>query len=114
MARGRGSKDRTARSYLYPIAGGTPAPLPGVEPGERVLRWTADGTGIFVSNLRGVPQRIVRVDVATGRRTPVQGVDAGTGLRCAADGDLDDARRPQVLFSYSRLLSSLYVVTGLK
>jgi len=102
------------RSYLYPIAGGTPAPLPGVEPGERVIRWTADSTGIFVSNLRGVPQRIARVDVATGGRTPVKELSPSqtSGIRRTEISMTPDGR--SVLFSYSRLLSSLYVVTGLK
>ena len=83
------------RSYLYPLAGGTPAPLPGVEPGERVIRWTADSTGIFVSNLRGVPQRIARVDVRHGTPHTRQGTVAVAGLRYPSHGDFDDARRAQ-------------------
>jgi hypothetical protein len=102
------------RPYVFKTSGGAPELLRGVADGERVLRWTADGKSIFVSNLIGVPQRIVRVDVATGRRTPlkelmpsqVAGVRR-TELFITPDGHT-------VLFSYSRLLSSLYVVDGLK
>jgi eukaryotic-like serine/threonine-protein kinase len=102
------------RSSLYPIAGGKPAPLPGVEPGERVIRWTGDGGAIFVSNFRGMPQRIVRVDIATGRRTPVKELMPAqiSGVRRTEISMTPDGR--SVLFSYSRLLASLYVVTGLK
>jgi hypothetical protein len=102
------------QSYLYPLAGGAPTELPGVQPGERVIRWTEDGMGIFVSNLRGVPQRIARVDTATGRRTPVKELMPAqvSGVRRTEISMTPDGRT--VLFSYSRLLSSLYVVTGLK
>jgi hypothetical protein len=69
---------------------------------------------MFVSNIIGVPQRIVRVDLATGRRTPHKELNpsqtAGvrrTELSVTPDGHV-------VLFSYSRLLASLYVVDGLK
>ena len=91
-----------------------PTELPGIQPGERVIRWTEDGMGIFVSNLRGVPQRIARVDTATGRRTPVKELMPAqvSGVRRTEVSMTPDGRT--VLFSYSRLLSSLYVVTGLK
>jgi hypothetical protein len=102
------------RSYLFPIAGGEPVALPGVQPGERVIRWTEDGAGIYVSNLRGVPQRIWRLNVASGQRTAVKDLMPAqvSGVRRTELSMTADGRA--VLFSYSRLLSSLYVVSGLK
>jgi hypothetical protein len=99
---------------LFPIAGGAPVALRGIQPGERVLRWTGDGRGIFVSNVRGVPQRIFRLDVASGQRTFVKELMPAQvpGVRRTEVSITPDGR--SVLFSYSRLLSSLYVVTGLK
>ena len=102
------------KPYLYPTAGGQPVPLLGVQPGERVIRWTDDGRSIFVSNLRGVPQRVFRVDVATGTRAFVKELmpAQASGVRRTEVSLTPDGR--SALFSYSRLLSSLYVVTGLK
>jgi len=102
------------RPYLYSTSGGTREPLRGITDGERVLQWSEDGQGVYVSNAIGIPQRIFRVDVATGRRTlhkeltpsQVAGVRR-TELFMTPDGH-------SVLFSYSRLLSSLYVVEGIK
>ena len=102
------------RSYLYPVAGGDPVAMPGIQPGERVIRWSEDGGSIFVSNLRGVPQRIWRLNVASGQRTPVKELTPAqiSGVRRTEISLTPDGRT--ALFSYSRLLSSLYVVSGLK
>jgi WD40 repeat protein len=99
--------------YLYPISGGTRVPVKGMNPGERLIRWSNNGE-VFVSNLIGIPQRITRVDLATGRRTPHKELMPSqvAGVRRTELSMTPDGRT--VLFSYSRLLSSLYVVTGLK
>jgi eukaryotic-like serine/threonine-protein kinase len=98
---------------LYPIAGGAGEPVKGLNPGERVIRWSDNGE-LFVSNLIGIPQRITRVDIATGRRTPHKELmpSQAAGVRRTELSMTPDGRT--VLFSYSRLLASLYVVNGLK
>jgi hypothetical protein len=86
----------------------------GVEPGERAIQFFGDGQSVLVSNIIGVPQRIVRVDLATGRRTPHKELNPSqvAGIRRTELSITPDGRT--VLFSYSRLLTSLYVVDGLK
>jgi Tol biopolymer transport system component len=99
--------------YLYPVSGGARIALKGINPGERVIRWSDKGE-LFVSNLVGIPQHLTRVDLATGRRTPHRELmpSQSAGVRRTEISMTADGR--QILFSYSRLLSSLYVVTGLK
>jgi hypothetical protein len=99
--------------YLYPVSGGARIPIKGINPGERVIRWSDKGE-LFVSNLIGIPQHITRLDLATGRRTPVRELtpSQAAGVRRTEISMTPDGRT--ILFSYSRLLSSLYVVTGLK
>jgi WD40 repeat protein len=99
--------------YLYSVSGGPRQPLKGVNPGERIIEWSGNGE-LYVSNLIGIPQRITRVDIATGRRTlhkelmPSQAAGVRrTELSMTPDGHT-------ILFSYSRLLANLYVVNGLK
>jgi hypothetical protein len=84
-----------------------------VNPGERIIEWSGNGE-LYVSNLIGIPQRITRVELAPGRRTlhkelmPSQAAGVRrTELSMTPDGHT-------ILFSYSRLLANLYVVTGLK
>ena len=99
--------------YLYPVSGSARIPIKGINPGERVIRFSDKGE-LFVSNLIGIPQHITRVDLATGRRTPVRELmpSQAAGVRRTELSMTPDGRT--ILFSYSRLLSSLYVVTGLK
>ena len=99
--------------YLYPVNGGTRRPVKGLNPGERVIGWSDKGE-LYVSNLIGIPQRIARLDLVTGRRTPHKELmpSQAAGVRRTELSITPDGRT--VLFSYSRLLSSLYVVTGLK
>jgi Tol biopolymer transport system component len=99
--------------YMYPVAGGPREPLKGVNPGERIIRWS-EGGELYVSNLIGVPQRITRVDLTTGRRTPHKELTPtqAAGVRRTELSMTPDGHA--VLFSYSRLLANLYVVNGLK
>jgi len=103
-----------ARPYLYAIHGGTREPVRGLAEGERILETSEDGRSIYVSNVIGVPQRIYRVDLATGRRTLHRELNPSqvAGVRRTELSITPDGRT--VLFSYSRLLASLYVVDGLK
>jgi len=99
--------------YLYPVSGGPRVSMKGVNPGERIIRWSEKGE-LYVSNLIGIPQRITRVDLATGRRTPHKELmpSQSAGVRRTELSITPDGRT--VLFSYSRLLAELYVVNGLK
>jgi len=61
----------TNRLMLYPLEGGTPRELPGLEPGLRPLRLSEDETSLLVSPPRATrtaPVRVERVDLATGGR----------------------------------------------
>jgi Tol biopolymer transport system component len=57
---------------LYPSAGGDPRPVPALAPDDIVARWTADGRGFLVTRRSGVPARLERVNLATGRRDLVR------------------------------------------
>ena len=100
-------------AYSFPLNGGPPQPLRGVVDGERMIRWSDDGAAIYVSNLIGIPQRIFRIDLATGRRTLHKQLNPSqtAGVRRTELSITPDGRT--VLFSFSRLLASLYVVEGI-
>ena len=100
--------------YLYPVDGGVRQAVKGVLPGERIIRFSEDGREFYVSNLIGIPQRITRVDIATGRRIPHKELmpSQPAGVRRTELSITPDGRT--ILFSYSRLLANLYVVDGLR
>ena len=101
--------------YFYGIDGGDPRMIAGLNPGEFVVASTADGSSIFVHNVAGLPGVITRVDVATGKRTiwkevvpaDAAGVDALGAFFFTPDMN-------SYVYSYTRTLSDLYLVEGLK
>jgi serine/threonine protein kinase len=106
-----------AGRQLYPIAGGDPRPITGLEPQDGIVRWTLDGRGLYLRRLldSGVVQ-ITQLDLATGRRTPVRQVaplseSVGTGgigqLLLTPDASA-------YVYGYGVTMSDLYLVKGLK
>ena len=56
------------RIILFPINGGEPRSVPGVEAGESAIRFNADGSALFVARSGKYPVPVYKVDVRTGRR----------------------------------------------
>ena len=100
--------------HLYPTGGGNPVDLAGSRPGDSAGGFTADGKGLYVSQV-GNPCRVALIDIASGRRTEVRdiagpdaaGVTAFGPARMTPDGHT-------MVAGYSRVLSTLYRVTDLK
>jgi Tol biopolymer transport system component len=110
------SRESGAKSMLCPVDGGEPRPIPGFLPTDGAIRWTADGRFLFVRDTsRAIPQKVYRLDVATGRREPwlevtpsaSSGVSNIGGLILSADGK-------SYVYGYGATLSDLYLVEGLK
>ena len=97
----------------WPIDGGDPLPIPGLLPEDQPVMWTADGTALFVTR-KAVPIPIVKLDLATGTRTPwltVAPTDSA-GLRYAIATITPDGKHWAI--SAAKLLTDLYVVEGLR
>jgi hypothetical protein len=102
------------KGYLLTTTGGTPQPLPGFQPGDIPIAWSADGRSILVS--RGdVAAEVTRVDLTSGARshwkTLIPSDSAGI-MNIPKICISPDAR--SYAYSYNRLLSELYVVDGVK
>jgi hypothetical protein len=106
-----------AQFALYPLAGGEPRPILGLEPREIPVRWSSDGRSLFVwlSNPDSVSARIVKLDLATGRRSAWLDLAPAdpAGLRGIADVLLSADGRGYT-YSYPRRLGDLYLVEGLR
>jgi eukaryotic-like serine/threonine-protein kinase len=103
------------KMYLYPIAGGDPRPVPGVEIGERPVGFTTDDRSLFVYRYAEMPARVFKLDLATGKRSlwkqllppDPAGVDHIGGIIISAD-------EKSYVYSYYPNLSDLYLVEGAK
>ncbi len=100
---------------LIPLAGGMPNPVASLEPGESVIRWSADGRFLFLRQSHEPSSlEIERLDISTGRKQtwrelktpdPV-GVQIGE-IVMTPDGNA-------YAYSFRRDISTLYLAKGLK
>ena len=102
------------RTYLYPISGGEPTAIPGVDVDELVSQFGADARSVYVHRRGEVPAKVYRVDLSTGRRElwrSLMPADAGGVSQIAP---LPTQSGESYAYSYGRTLSDLYIVDGLK
>ena len=101
--------------YLYPVGGGEPKLVPGMQPGEFPTSWSADGRSLFVMARGQVPAQVFELNLATGQRTLWKTLEPADAAGIDTIGrvmtSLDDKT---YLYSYVRTLSDLYLVQGLK
>ncbi|HEX3822487.1 MAG TPA: protein kinase [Candidatus Sulfotelmatobacter sp.] len=112
LVAGRGPDQKT---YLYPVEGGEPKLVPGVEPGEFATAWSGDSRSIFVLGRGQVPAQVYRVDIATGQRTFWKSVEPADSAGIDTIGRvMMSADNKAYVYNYVRTLSDLYLVQGLK
>jgi len=98
---------------LYPVDGGEPRPVPGAEPEDRAVRWSADGRLLYVRQGR-LPLKLAAIDVATGHREALRefgprdrvGVSSVTGFVLTPDAK-------HYAYGYMRSLFGLYLLKGI-
>ena len=109
-------RDDDGSTWIIPIGEGESRRVEAIEAGrERPIRWTEDGRGIYVRTWKGLPFQIFRVDLASGARVPwkriapsdLAGAEDTPMVRLSANGEI-------CLYTFSRKLSTLYVVDGLR
>jgi Tol biopolymer transport system component len=100
---------------IWPMAGGEPRPVRGAMPDDRPVSWTPDGQSLWMFRRGEVPAPIVQLNLSTGERRlwkslmppDAAGVYSIQEFRITPTGDA-------YAYGYSRLLSQLYLVRGLK
>ena len=112
-----GSDFQAAAYQLYPLAGGEPRPIPGLEKGDQPLRFSSDGRRLYVREDAGDTSkvRIATLDLASGRKVPWKvlspadpaGVATIDYVYLTPDGSA-------YVYNYWRNLSDLFLVTSLK
>ncbi len=103
------------RGYLYPVGGGSPHAIPGMELGEVPIHWGTDNNTLFVYRPGELPAKVYRLDLNTGQRKlwhelmppDPAGVEYVGPVLPTPDGK-------SYVYGYRRLLSDLYLVEGLK
>ena len=103
------------RPAVYPTELGEPRVVPGLNPGDYVLRWVADGRSLYVTRLSAPPGIIDLAEIQTGQRTrwksfeppDPSGVEVVGPAVISPDGG-------SYVYSYRRTLDELYLATGMR
>jgi hypothetical protein len=106
---------RDGKSYVYPVNGGEPRPIHGLSEDDEISRWSSDGMSLYVFRHGELPAKVVRLNLLTGKREPWRevlpsdpsGVLTITPILLTPDGK-------SYSYSYPRILSQLFLGTGLK
>jgi serine/threonine protein kinase/Tol biopolymer transport system component len=99
---------------LYPLDGGAPREVPGLDTTMRLVRWTPDGQKLILAALSPASAKLYEINVATGERKPWKdlsptypsGVSEITQILASADGQV-------IVYGQDRKVRSLHVVEGL-
>jgi Tol biopolymer transport system component len=102
---------------FYPVDGGPPRALEGLDPNDQPLRWSTDQRSLFVSyEIRNsMTARVFRVDVTTGRRELWKEYslrDPAGITRFSATAITPDGKT--MIFTYAQRISDLYLADGLR
>jgi serine/threonine protein kinase/Tol biopolymer transport system component len=103
------------KAAVYPVAGGSPRSIPGLEPGFIPLQWSEDNSALYGYRRGQIPTPVFKVDLITGKKILVQNLqpDTTAGLVLikpvvvAHDGS-------RFAYSYYQVFSVLYVISGLQ
>ncbi|MEK6333655.1 MAG: protein kinase [Acidobacteriota bacterium] len=109
------ARDRTNKQALYPLDGGEPRPIPGLEDNDRVIRWNDRGDSLYVYHDRELPSKIFKLNVATGQREFLREITpADPAGRLGTVNVLLTPDGRGYVYAFTRHLSDLYLVKGLK
>ena len=100
---------------VYPVAGGPPRPIPGLEEDLVPLRWSEDNRSVYGYTRGQLPTKVYKVNVATGAKSLYQELQptttAGVVTIAPVVVNRDGSR---IAYSYYQVLSVLYLVSGLR
>jgi len=103
------------KGYLFPVAGGEPRVIPGLNPGEQPVTFSTDGGSLYIYQPGELPARVDRLDVHTGQRKLWRQLIPSDPAGVETIGPIlmtPDAKT--CVFGYHRMLADLYLVEGLK
>jgi eukaryotic-like serine/threonine-protein kinase len=98
---------------LYPIDGGAPRPIAGLLPGE-IFMWSSDPHFLYVYQPGQSPLKLYRLNIDNGQRQFYREMNMDEAGLCDMSHLYLSADGRSYIYGYTRLLSDLYLVNGLK
>ncbi|MGC1461857.1 MAG: winged helix-turn-helix domain-containing protein [Terracidiphilus sp.] len=102
------------QNRLYPVNGGESHAIPGMLPGEN-FSWTSDPKYMYVNKWQQLPINIYRLNIVTGQRQLFKELNPADDIGlCDLGHVILSADGRSYVYGYTRLLSDLYQVKGLR
>ncbi len=99
---------------LFPVDGGESRAVPGGDPGDVPVQWSADGRALYVHGPGEMPVKLYRLDIATGKRDLIKElIPDDRGGVVSIGPVVTNPGASEFVYSYYQVLSVLYVVSGL-
>jgi eukaryotic-like serine/threonine-protein kinase len=108
----RGADGRYQR---YPLDGGAPSAVSGLDNRDDIISWRRDGRSLLVYRPREVPACVDRLELSTGQRTlfrELAPVDRAGAVRF--EGVSFSADEKSYAYTVSRFVGALYAVEGVR
>jgi len=102
------------KTYLYPLSGGEPTVVPGLDPGDRVDQVSPDGRFLYVHRGLELPARVFRLEIATGRKELWRSLMPADAAGVNQIGVIPTPNGDAYVYTFNRILSDLYLVEGVK
>jgi DNA-binding winged helix-turn-helix (wHTH) protein/Tol biopolymer transport system component len=99
--------------YVYPVDGGERRPLTGARADEWPVQWGDDGR-VYVARQDQLPVEVTAVDPASGSRELWREIAPPDRAGIQSIRPLMTRDRRAYVYTYSRFLSDLYLVTGVR
>ena len=106
-----------APGLLYPVDGGEPRSVKGLQVDDDPVRWSDDARWLYVQIPDRLPLPVTRIDTSTGRREPWLTLSPPDMAGVSSEGLWLSTLTPDgryYAYDYVRALSCLYLVTGVR
>jgi hypothetical protein len=100
---------------MFSVEGGEARSISGLAASDQVVRWSPDGGALWVRPDDAMPVRLDRLDLATGRRTPLMTITPASHSGLIHVEELSLAADPRA-YAYltEEQLSHVFVVHGMR
>jgi tRNA A-37 threonylcarbamoyl transferase component Bud32/Tol biopolymer transport system component len=110
-------RQRDRMWVIFPMGGGEPREIPGITANESISGWSKDDRSIYIAT-RGSTQTgapFSRMDLATGKREVIKLLmpNDRAGFQ-AFDSQFSSSDGQTIAYSYTRILSTLYIMQAAK
>jgi Tol biopolymer transport system component len=102
------------KTYLYPLAGGEPTVVPGLDVNDRIAGFASDARSAYFYRQGEIPTNVYRVDLTTGHRQLWRALTPADPGGVSDVSPLPTPSGDSYVYAYSRTLSDLYLGEGLK